>query len=365
MFAFSGSWVGILVVRKIVRSLVVRSESFRKAILLLRVPKEDLKEEQNQNDSQRKQTTEARIAIIEAFYGALANIPRQTGWQSFWLGRNDHISLEIIADKDQLISFYAAVPLHLVRYFEQQFQAQYDSAVVTQEDDYNIFDDGGVSLGSYAKSANNPIFSLKTYEQFDHDPLNIVLNSFSKINRDGEGAAIQLIFKPVGDTYTSKYKYALERINKGTKVKEAIDIPETVFGHIVKFGKEVARDLTNKKEKEEKEKEKELKNIDEIVVEDIDDFLVGEADSRPGVLFFWFCRWAACELQLKYFLDMLSRYRRDFKTPQPGGLIFTQPRDIFAKQRWRIVAQQECGGSQSRDNHTSFFHDSSYECCNR
>src|SRR3989344_4116104 len=93
-----------------------------------------------------------------------------------------------------------------------------------------------------------------------------------------------------------------------------------------------------------------------FVVEDIDDFLVGEADSRPGVLFFWFCRWAACELQLKYFLDMLSRYRRDFKTPQPGGLIFTQPRDIFAKQRRRIVAQQERGGPQSRDDHSSFLH---------
>ena len=56
-------------------------------------------------------------------------------------------------------------------------------------------------MGAYLKQAENPIFPIKTYEQFDYDPLNIILNSFSKIDRDGEGAAIQIVFKPAGDYY--------------------------------------------------------------------------------------------------------------------------------------------------------------------
>lgn len=210
-------------------------------------------------------TLKELVSSMEQFYAGMLSVSDKSE-----KGPN-YFTLELAVENhsDEFI-FFAAVPDSKKDLFEKHILSVFHNAKISErKDDYNIFDDKGVSLGSYAKSANNPIFSLKTYEQFDHDPLNIVLNSFSKINRDGEGAAIQLIFKPVGDTYTSKYKYALERINKGVKVKEAIDIPETVFGHIVKFGKEVARDLTNKKEKEEKEKEKELKNIDEIVVEDI------------------------------------------------------------------------------------------------
>ena len=82
-------------------------------------------------------------------------------------------------------------------------------------------------MGAYLKQAENPIFPIKTYEQFDYDPLNIILNSFSKIDRDGEGAAIQIVFKPAGDYYLKKYKKALEEINKGVKVKEAIDTSDS------------------------------------------------------------------------------------------------------------------------------------------
>ena len=48
------------------------------------------------------------------------------------------------------------------------------------------------------------------------------------MNRDGEGATIQLIWSPVGEKYVKRYKGALDKILKGTPLKEAIDIPGSV-----------------------------------------------------------------------------------------------------------------------------------------
>ncbi|MEO8637529.1 MAG: DUF87 domain-containing protein [Candidatus Taylorbacteria bacterium] len=210
-------------------------------------------------------TLKELVSSMEQFYAGMLSVSDRSD-----RGPN-YFTIELaVENHSNEFIFFAAVPDSKRDLFEKQVLSIFHNARISErKDDYNIFDSRGVSLGSSAESAKNPIFSLKTYDQFDHDPLNVVLNSFSKIERDGEGAAIQIVFKPVGDEYTSKYKYALERIGKGVKVKEAIDFPETVFGHVFKFGKEVARDLTNKKEKEEKEKQKELRNVDELVVEDI------------------------------------------------------------------------------------------------
>ena len=96
--------------------------------------------------------------------------------------------------------------------------------------DYNIFNQEGISLGSYLEASVNSLYPFKTYEAFDHDPLNVILNSFSKINKDGEGAAIQIVFAPKGDYFNEKGEYAIELIEKGVPTKEALDLPESVGG---------------------------------------------------------------------------------------------------------------------------------------
>ena len=114
--------------------------------------------------------------------------------------------------------------------FEKQILSIFpDARVSEKKDDYNIFSDSGNAAAAIATQSKKPIFSLKTYEKFDFDPLNILLNSFSKIKKQGEGAAIQMVFRPVGDYHLAKYKKALEKINKGEKLKDAIDV-EYGFG---------------------------------------------------------------------------------------------------------------------------------------
>ena len=150
--------------------------------------------------------------------------------------------------------------------FEKHILSVFPNAKIYEKsDDYNIFNEAGVSVGAYLKQAEDPIFPIKTYDQFDYDPLNIILNSFSKIDRDGEGAAVQILFKPAGEYYLKKYKKSLEDINKGVKVKEALDTSDTFFAEFRRFFKDFSKSSKSKKDKDEEEKDP----IDQSVVENI------------------------------------------------------------------------------------------------
>jgi len=180
-------------------------------------------------------------------------------------GNNRFVFELAVANHSNDFIFYAAVPDPKRNLFEKQILSILPDAKVTEcKNDYNIFNEHGASVASYAKQKKNHIFPVKTYEQFDHDPINSLLNSFSKIDKDSEGASIQIVFNPVGDFYTEKYRKALEKIQKGEKLSEAIDIAYSL-GH--KAVKGLAGGLvgalnsltTSKEDKEKKKQEKENK----------------------------------------------------------------------------------------------------------
>lgn len=144
------------------------------------------------------------------------------------------LELAVANGSDEFI-FYCGVPDEKRNLFEKQVLSIFpDAHVKEKKDDYNIFAYGGASVASCARQTRNHIFSIKTYDKFDFDPLNVLLNSFSKIDKDGEGAAIQVVFKPVGDFYLDKYKEALSQIHKGKKLKEAINISYSLGASFVK-----------------------------------------------------------------------------------------------------------------------------------
>ena len=68
-----------------------------------------------------------------------------------------------------------------------------------------VADAQGEHAAAYAALSNHSAFPLKTPDMFDHDPLNVILNSFSKIQKDGEGAGIQIVFAPHDDYFNKKY----------------------------------------------------------------------------------------------------------------------------------------------------------------
>ena len=172
-----------------------------------------------------QKTLKELVSSMEQFYAGMLSVGDGTE------GNKNIFTLELsVANGSDEFIFYCAIPDEKRNLFEKQILSIFpDARVSEKKDDYNIFSDSGNAAAAIATQSKKPIFSLKTYEKFDFDPLNILLNSFSKIKKQGEGAAIQMVFRPVGDYHLAKYKKALEKINKGEKLKDAIDV-EYGFG---------------------------------------------------------------------------------------------------------------------------------------
>jgi hypothetical protein len=123
---------------------------------------------------------------------------------------------------DQFV-VYVSVPFSKKDLFEKQITSVFTGVKLSIEpNDYNIFNEDGVSVGGYVELKENSLLPIKTIEEFDIDPLTVILNSFSKIQKVGEGAALQVVVKPCGDKYDKYFKYGLDRVEKGMPLKEAL-----------------------------------------------------------------------------------------------------------------------------------------------
>jgi hypothetical protein len=103
-----------------------------------------------------------------------------------------------------------------------------------QVHDYNVYIDGGHTLISNVALKRNAIYPLKIHDEFSSDPLKVLLNTLSKIEKTGCGAAIQFIIRHPKKNYRSKYQKILRDVEKGLKPQEAIS-RSTITGGVTAF----------------------------------------------------------------------------------------------------------------------------------
>ena len=144
------------------------------------------------------------------------------------------IELAVAVDTPQL-RFYVSVPNSRKDLFTKQLHAIFPDAVVVQQpNDYNVFVADGFSAVSFAHTKDVGVMPLKDYTDFDYDPLNTLLNAFSKIAPEDEGASLQIIVRPAGAHYTSHYRKILQALEKGETRARAFSLPETFVGDLAK-----------------------------------------------------------------------------------------------------------------------------------
>ncbi|MFA6536601.1 MAG: TraM recognition domain-containing protein [Candidatus Paceibacterota bacterium] len=184
-----------------------------------------------------KKNLKEQISSMEQLYSGLLAITND--------GDSDknYFSFEIANSNESEESvIYAAVPISKADLFEKQVLSVFPDAKISEKhDDYNIFNEKGVAIGAYADLVKESAFSLKTYENFDYDPLNILLNAFSKIRKSGEGAAVQFLIRSSDDFYIKRYKRAIAKIQEGVKVSEAVVGSKGLGTHFVEFFKGVEK----------------------------------------------------------------------------------------------------------------------------
>ncbi len=202
------------------------------------------------------------ISSMEQFYTGMLSVKNsEAGLPQFSI----ELALENIGSN---FVFYVAVPRDRRELFEKQLLGVFpDATLVEKKDDYNIFNPEGVVAGSYASLKKRHIFPIRTYDEFDLDPLNSVLNSFSKVDHEGEGVAIQIVVKPKGgEDIMNKYSRALNKIRNGESSHKALDIPKSFVGEVAKEFKYLFLDILKPKKKDAAPTEN---KIDEAMIENI------------------------------------------------------------------------------------------------
>ena len=140
------------------RERAEKSKYFDHAVYLVRVPKE---KPQDADKDDNLQQLHEDIGRHETIFASIGGLRAQRGIMAWLLGRSDHYSFEIVANK-KLISFYVVAPRDASRYIEQQVQAHYPEAVMEEVDDYNIFSPNSETAAGYLKTRREFIFPRKT-----------------------------------------------------------------------------------------------------------------------------------------------------------------------------------------------------------
>jgi len=202
---------------------------------------------QKDDPDEKKKDLKTLLSSMEQFYSGMRSVADTQHPQNYF-----SVEIALPQGRDEIV-FYCAVPHGKISILRSQLIAIFPGIkVVESTDDYNIFNKKKHIAASVASLKKIDLLPIKLYEEFDYDPLNIILESFSSLERE-EGASVQIILTPDNDVISGRIHTGIERLEKGDEVDDALTLKDSAFKS---FGKALG-DAFVTKTAEEKEKEKE------------------------------------------------------------------------------------------------------------
>lgn len=171
-------------------------------LLLIEIPRENDKKELS---------AEQMFASIHGILRSKKDLFKTRSFQ-------EHISFEIVSVGNQ-IQFYIYTPEHLKNFVEGQVYAQYPDAQIKElEQDYI---GESLSPSDYVEIreldlTDNEVLPIKTFVSFEVDPLAGITATLSKLEDSRENLWIQILAKPIDDSWHKKSFKFIKRINSGT-----------------------------------------------------------------------------------------------------------------------------------------------------
>lgn len=217
---------------------------FMKLSFPIKDSKED-REKESQKFSSGKTHKEV-IDVMTQFFETL-HATYSGRFQATLNGQN-FFSVEM-AILNKLLNFYLVIPRDLQDFVEKQLAAFYSDIFIDTVEDYNIFLPNCVTASCQVITKKPNMYPFKTYSAMSTDPMNTTLNALSRLTED-EGAAIQMMLRPVGDTWQGKGREELAELKQGKKKKGI------AWWNPIKLLSMVFHTLLSAGEKEEKKEEK-------------------------------------------------------------------------------------------------------------
>ena len=263
----------IFVLRHFLRKMNKYDSSFNRKTLLVLLPKESASEEQKERT---QEVLIQNIGVAETFFSSIGGLKAQKGLKTFFFGRSDHFSFEIVSDQG-LIHFYLTVAGEYQRYIEQQIHAQYPAAVIEEVEDYNCFEPDSKIFATTLSLKRSHIFPIKTYRHLESDPQNALTNVLSKMAKP-DSAIIQYVIRSARPSWHQRGKRVTREVTKGKSFSEAVKIAKS--NSFVKGARDFVKAIPKSQKPGELNKEPEQKRLTQTEEEALKG--IEEKNSKAG-----------------------------------------------------------------------------------
>lgn len=199
---------------KIIFPIVKRFLYFSKTknirFLTVKIPRKETDLDQKQDNIQSmKQNIEIMNQIFKNF-----NSIYSSNYFDKYVCQN-YVSLEIVVSKE-VIYFYVWVPEDYLETFEKTVSSFLPWSVVEEIEQPRLLDAWKFASWWYFVLKKDTAYPIKTYENFEADPMDSLLSAFSRVTWD-EKLAIQILVSPLSEKWQKKLRKVANSIKEGKK----------------------------------------------------------------------------------------------------------------------------------------------------
>lgn len=160
-------------------------------------------------------TNDKKELAAEQMFASLHGLLTLPSRSSFRAAERERISFEIAVLKKR-IGFYVWVPEYLKDYVEEQIYAQYPTVHISEVDDYTLSTEQtfGTTLSTDLRFVTNDTLPIKTFQNFEVDPLAAITATLAKFE-DDEEAWIQMLVRPAQGNWHKKSERYIAKLRGG------------------------------------------------------------------------------------------------------------------------------------------------------
>ena len=162
-------------------------------------------------------TNDKKELAAEQLFASLHGILRDKHELKLSRGAQEHLSFEVASVNGQ-IRFYVWTPRSLQSFVEGQIYAQYPTVQIHQaSEDYTQHErDHSVTYTTEMTLTASEFLPIKTFQTFEVDPLAGITGTLAKLESTGEELWIQVLAKPVEDSWQIEADHWISRLREGS-----------------------------------------------------------------------------------------------------------------------------------------------------
>ncbi|USN55427.1 MAG: hypothetical protein H6765_02240 [Candidatus Peribacteria bacterium] len=189
----------------LLRRIHYRGHANTLRFLMVKMPRSDSELDKSTDQVQSmKQNIEIMNQLYKNFYAIYSK-----SFRDRMLGQ-PYISCELLVEKE-IIKFLIAVPQDYIETYEKVISSFYPGAVIDEVPQPSLLEAGKHVAGGYFVLGKDNAYPIKTYENFEADPMDSILASYSRVEIE-EKLCLQILVAPLGDDWASHMRKQVESI---------------------------------------------------------------------------------------------------------------------------------------------------------